>query len=326
MIVHEEGAPAVVRRGEFHPFPGARARVRAIPYPGFDPPGGDPWRGAYRRGGDATAAAGPGSPEPWLDALGHAPPGKILVGPVAPADSVYGSAAAAVAAIRRLGRAALLIETADRPEDGVSAGPDLARVVVWDGAMAERDFWRSFARGAAPAGVAVPWIPGWTGEAAFLDAFFSGARAAGAAFAAGFPLAGDGPSRAAIHADYARWRPSDADAFFDAIHHRDWQAGTREARRRFAAAAERSGVPARVPLLVGAAEFEANARLAGAFESAAEEEEEPRASALRAAARRVEDFPRDVAGLEREGNLRILWAPDSAEARIARSVLAGTAR
>ncbi|HET7453321.1 MAG TPA: hypothetical protein VFL12_11295, partial [Thermoanaerobaculia bacterium] len=298
VIVHEGSAPATVRRGEFQPFPGARARLRGLAYPGFDPAGADPWRGSYRRAEEASVSAGPGAPEPWIEAFDRAPAGKILIGPVPPAESVYGAAAAAVAAIRQLGRSAVLVETAERPEDDVPAGPDLARVVVWDGAGTDDGFWRGFRRGAAPAGVALPWIPGWTGEERFLEDFFGAARLAGAVFAAGFSLAGDGASRAAIHADYARRDPGGADAFFDAIHHRDWGIGTREARARFLEAAARAGLPPRVPPLVGAREFEANARLAEALDTEADEADEPRASALRAAARRVEDFGRDVGDLD----------------------------
>ncbi|HET9795915.1 MAG TPA: hypothetical protein VFS34_15785 [Thermoanaerobaculia bacterium] len=325
MIVYEGTTPPSVRRGEFHPFPGARARIRALPYPAFEPAGADPWRGAYRRGADAVVAAAAGSPDLWEEALRHAPAGKILVGPVPPAELVYGAAGAAVAAARRLGRAVVLVETARREPDGIPSGADLARVAVWDGACSSAEFWRAFG-GGAPAGVAVPWIPGWTGEEEFLEAFFARARDAGARFAVGFPLAGDGPSRAAIHADFAERHPGRADAFFDAIHHRDWDAGTRETAARFVEAAGRAGVPVRVPFLLGGSEFEANVRLIDAFEEEARTGDEPRASALLAAARRVEDFGRDVADLEREGNLRILWPPDSPEARLARAVLAGSLR
>jgi hypothetical protein len=172
----------------------------------------------------------------------------------------------------------------------------------------------------------LPLVPGWTGEEDFLGEFFERAAESEASFAAGFSLSGDGPSRAAIHADFAERHPGRADAFFDAIHHRDWDAGSRESAARFRAAATSAGLPDRVPLLVGAGDAEANARLIDAFEEEARNGEEPRASALLAAARRVEDLGRDVADLEREGNLRILWPPDSPEAKVARAVLAGTAR
>ncbi len=325
MIVYSGAAPPLVRRGEFHPIAGARARIRAMPYPAFEPPGGDPWRGSYRRREETTVAPGAGSADAWEEAMRNAPAGKVLVGPVPPAELVYGSAAAAVAAARRLGRSAILFETSRREPDEIPAGKDLARVVLWDGALPTAEFWRAF-RGGASAGVALPLIPGWTGDEDFLVELFERAAEAGAAFAAGFALSGDGPSRAAIHADFAERHPDRADAFFDAIHHRDWDAGTRQAAARFRAAAAIAGLPDRTPLLVGGGDHEANARLIDAFEEEARRGEEPRSSALLAAARRVEDFGRDVADLEREGNLRLLWPPDSPEARVARLVLAGTLR
>ncbi len=333
MIVYEGHAPPTVRRGEFYPFPGARARIRALPYPAFEPPGGDPWRGTYRRRTEASVAAAERSIDHWEEALRPAPPGKVLVGPVAPAEPVYGAAAAAVEAARRLGRAVVLVETAERgagasgvPPDGIAPGPDLARVVLWDGTLPAGAFWKAFGGGSRPAGVALPAIPGWTGEEAFLAGFFARARDAGAAFAAAYALAGDGPSRAAIHADFSQLDPARSDAFFDAIHHRDFEEGTRDAAERFVEAAARAGVPARVPLLFGRTDIEANLRVIDAFEEEARAGGEPRASALLAAARRVEDLGRDVADLEREGNLRLLWRPDSPEARLARAVLAGSLR
>jgi hypothetical protein len=325
VIVYEGTSPPTVRRGEFHPFAGARARIRALPYAAFEPPGGDPWRGAYRRESDASVAPAEASPAAWEEALRSAPAGKVLVGAVPPAEAVYAAAGAAAAAARRLGRAVVFVETAGGERDGVPPGPDLARVTLWNGRLSPDGFWRAFANGAGE-GVGIPWIPGWTGEEDFLAEFFSRARNAGASFAVGFALAGDGASRAAIHADFAERDPARADGFFDAIHHRDWEAGTREAAARFEAAAARAGLAARVPLLLGGGDFAASARLVDAFEEEARAAGEPRSSALLAAARRVEDLGRDVSELEREGNLRVLWPPDSLEGRFARSVLARTPR
>jgi len=325
VIVYEGAAPPSVRRGEFHPLAGTRARIRALPYPAFEPPGGDPWRGSYRRREETAVSPAPRSPDAWEESLRNVPAGRVLVGPVPPAELVYGPAAAAVAAVRRIGRPAVLFETARRERDEIPSGRDLARVVLWDGTLPAEEFWRAF-RAGEPAGVALPLVPGWTGEEDFLGEFFERAAESEASFAAGFSLSGDGPSRAAIHADFAERHPGRADAFFDAIHHRDWDAGSRESAARFRAAAASAGLPDRVPLLVGAGDAEANARLIDAFEEEARNGEEPRASALLAAARRVEDLGRDVADLEREGNLRILWPPDSPEAKVARAVLAGTAR
>jgi hypothetical protein len=165
--------------------------------------------------------------------------------------------------------------------------------------------------------VAVAVIPGWTGTPEFLERTAASARAAGARFLAPFELGGDGPSRAAIHSAYAALEPRDADAFFDAIHHRDWSRGTRESVGHLRRAAADAGLPARVPAIAGAAEFSGNARLIEAIEIAAETAGEPRASDLLAAARRLEDLGRDVEEIARDGNLRLLFPPDSPEGRIA---------
>jgi len=317
MIVYAGAAPASVRRGEFHPFPGARSRCRAIPYPGFEMDGSDPWRGTYAHVEEIDAGVGPPDPARWREAILRAGPGKVLVGTAAPAEEVYGTAGAAVAAARGLGRSVILVEVVDA-RTSAPPGNDLARVVLW---AAGPDFWTRFTGRTEPSGVALPLIPGWTGSEAFLGEWLDAARAAGARFAAPFELAGDGATRAAIHADFARLHPGEADGFFDAIHHRDWETGVREARERFRRAASAVGIPARAPAIAGGAEFGGNARLIEAFELAAETAEEPGASRFLAAARRVEDFGRDIEEVARDGNLRLLWPPESPEARIAGELL-----
>jgi len=313
VIVYAGPAAAAARRGEFLPFPGARSRCRAIPYPGFEADGGDPWSATYGRPGEIETGVGPGDAAVWSAALSRIPPGKVLVGTAAPAESVYGAASAAVAAARELGRGVVLVETVES-RTAAAPGPDLVRVVPWESAP---DFWIRFARRPHPSGVALPLLPGWTGTEEFLQRSLSAARSAGASFLAPFELRGDGATRAAIHADYAKLRPEEADAFFDAIHHRDWETHTREARAGLRRAAAEAGFSTRVPAIAGAAEFAGNARLVEAFEIAAETAGEPRASDLLAAARRLEDLGRDVEEVARDGNLRLLWPLDSPEGRIA---------
>ncbi len=322
MIVYDGPGPAAVRRGEFHPFNGARSRTRAIPYPGFDD-GPDPWRGQYRRPAEVESRPGPPGSAAWKEALANAPPGRVLVGPMTEAEPVYGAGTAAIEAAEALGHAVVAIEAAGIAGPFSFAGSAVARVVVWEPDRDAEKLWTSFGSRGGRAGVALPLIPGWTGEETFLARFFSAAAAHGARFVVPFPVSGDGGSRAAIHADFARIHPGDADAFFDAIHHRDWEEGMRRARERFAAVAVRARLPTRVPALAGRADFAANARLIEIFETEAERVEEPRASRLLAAARRLEDFGRDVAEIAREGNLRLLWAPDSPEGRTAAASLGG---
>lgn len=317
MIVYGGAVPASVRRGEFHPFPGARSRCRAIPYPGFEADGADPWKGTYAIVGETGAGVGPAEPARWREAIARAGPGKVLVGTAAPAEEVYGAAAAAAAAARELGRSVIVVETVDA-RTSLPPGDDFARVVLWSAAPG---FWAGLARRKDTPGVALPLIPGWTGTDAFLEEWLRAAGAAGAPFAVPFELAGGGASRAAIHADFARLHPTEADGFFDAIHHRDWESGVREARERFRRAARSVGIPARVPAIAGTGEFAGNARLIEAFEVAAETAGEPGASRYLAAARRVEDLGRDVEEVARDGNLRLLWPPESSEARIAGEIL-----
>lgn len=318
MIVYGGPAPASVRRGEFLPFPGARARCRAIPYPGFEAGGGDPWRGTYERPGDVETGVGPGDAASWGAAIGRVLPGKVLVGTAAPAEAVYGAAAAAVAAARELGRSVILVETVDA-RTAAAPGPDLARVVPWEAAP---DFWTRFARRREPSGVALPLVPAWTGTEEFLGRTLAAAGGAGALFVSPFELAGDGASRASIHADYSAFRPEESDAFFDAIHHRDWERGTREARANLRRSAAAAGLPSRVPAIAGPGEYSGNARLVEAFEIAAESAGEPRASDFLAAARRLEELGHDVEEVARDGNLRLLWPPDSPEGRIAADLFA----
>jgi len=325
MIVYAGPGAAVARRGEFHPFPGARSRTRLIPYSGLDAVP-DPWRGLYRRPPELTASAGPSDPGAWREALAHAPAGKLLLGPVGPAEAIYGAGEGALAAAAERGRAVVAIETMEDPGWRPVAGPSFARVVVWEPDPEPERFWRAFASRGGEAGIALPLIPGWTGEARFLERFLSAAAVHGARFVAPFSIAGDGASRAAVHADFARLHPESADAFFDAVHHREWESGARGARETFHEAAAAAGMPARVPFLAGRSDFPANARLIDAFETEAERAEEPRASRLLAAARRLEDLGRDVAGIAREGNLRLLWPSDSPEARAAERVLEGDGR
>jgi hypothetical protein len=311
---NEKTRTAVVRRGEFTPLPGVHARVRAIPCPGWELPGADPWRGGYRRAGRfATGRAGPSDPEPWIESLRSSPAGIILVGPSPEVDREPSAARAAIAALRVLGRGAVLIDvpfSGEFPE----AGSDLVFVHVWRFGE-EAALWGRL-RTLAPhfrAGVALPVIPGWTGEGDFLAAFLSRARDEGARFAVPLDIADSGVSRAAIHADFATAFPGGADSYFDLLHHGDWDALLAPARAQFPSMAQRLGLSPRVPRPVGRADFALNSRLIEELESRAETSGEALAARLRGAARRVEDFGRDLSGLVAEGNLRLLFSAGTPE-------------
>jgi hypothetical protein len=311
--------PAVVRRGEFTPFPGVRSRVRSIPFPGLELSGADPWKGGYRKtSGDQDVSAGPESEPRWEEALAGAPSGCVLVGPVAECEPVYGSASAALRAARSAGRGAVVVDALCDPRDLdlLVGGEDLVWVAVWR--EGDEGFWTRAerAREKGRSGVALPLIPGWTAESSFLRVFLARARAAGVEFAAGFEVPLDGASRAAIHSDFAAKFPDRADDYFDELHHRDASAAAAGAWTTFAREAETAGIPVRAPLPRGRADFEANLRAREALEFEADRLGEPSASVLRAASRRIEDFDRDLADLAKRGNGRLLFPPESREWRI----------
>jgi hypothetical protein len=297
-----------------------------VPYPGFEAAGADPWTGRYRRDDEIVTTAGPSEIDAWSEGLLHVSPGKILVGTIAESESVYGAGAAAVEAARRRGHAIVWIETAAAEGGAVPAGGDLARVVLWDPALEPTPFWEAFERRPPPSGVALPLIPGWTAEEEFLTGFFASALAARAMFAVPFEISADGPSRAAIHSDFARLHPDSADSFFHAIHHKDWDSGVAKARDRFRALSQSTELSSRVPTIFGRSDFEANVRVVDALEREADAADEPLASRLLAAARRLEDLGRDLTEIGREGNIRLLWPSDSFEGRVAAGVLAKASR
>ncbi|MGH9440802.1 MAG: hypothetical protein ACRD16_00850 [Thermoanaerobaculia bacterium] len=313
MIVYANG-PAAGRRGEFAPLPGVRSRVRAIPYPGLELPGADLWRGGYlRERKDTEVLAGPDSAEAWREVFAGAPPGCVLIGPVADVEPVYGAARAALAAAREAGRGAVIVDDRCEP-DRLCDGPDVVRILVWrseEGA----GFWERAAGGrrGGKSGVALPLIPGWTGEPSFVRDFLARARSAGLDFVAPLEIDPDGHSRAAIHADFTERFPGDADSFFDRLHHRDWAPESARALAAFADEARAAGVPPRAPLPRGRGDYEANLLAREALEREADRTGEPGASSLRGAARRIEDLGRDLEELTRQGNGRLVLAPRSRE-------------
>jgi hypothetical protein len=312
VIVFEPGPPVLLRRGEIAPWPGTRSRVRVVPYPGEEQAGLDPWRGAYRR-----APARPlvqvtcADPGVWRSALASAPPGPIVLGPVPPAEDLYGCAAAAIEACRGLGRGVVAVDW--RAESLPVPGPDLVVVRLWNAAEP--------APGAAGVGLALPLVPGWTAETGFLRDFFARARAADAAFAVPVELSGDGASRAALHEDLSRQVPSLADAFFDRIHHADWEKETARAAHLFAALAVEAGIPSRAPRPCGTGEFPDNVRAIERLEVAADSSAEPRASALRRAVRRIEELERDLGSLLAEGHGRLIFPTGSPELELLEAAL-----
>ncbi len=315
MILYSTG-PAAVRRGEFAPFPGVRSRTRMIPYVGLDLPGADPWKGGYRKAAEEIeVAAGPDSAERWEETLFAAPPGSVLIGPIAACEKVYGAGAAAIEAARDSGRGSVVVDSLCGFRD-LPDGPDVVRIATWRASEDESLWGRLDSRREGKAGVALPLIPGWTAEREFLRAFLARVREARLDFVAPFEIVPDGYSRSAIHSDFAARFPERSDSYFDELHHRDWADELPRARLAFAEEAGAAGLAARVPLPRGRRDFEANLRAREALDAEADRSGEPEASVLRSAARRIEDFGRDLAELARQGNMRLLVSPGTREWRV----------
>ncbi len=85
--------------------------------------------------------------------------------------------------------------------------------------------------------------------------------------------------------------------------------------------AREAGLSDRAPIPRGRGDLEANLRAREALESEADRLGEPKASLLRSAARRIEDFGRDLGELARQGNSRLLFSPESLEWRIVERAL-----
>ncbi len=316
MMIQFSSGPAVVRRGELASFPGVRSRTRAVPFAGLELPGADPWKGGYRKAPAAIdVSPGPASVEIWEETLAGAPAGCVLVGPVADCESVYGSAAAALRAVSSAGRGAVVVDAFCEAE-ALPSGEEFVWVSVWR----DRDdeFWKraEVARSRGRSGVALPLIPGWTTESAFLRDFLDRGRDAGVEFATVFELPLDGASRAAVHSDFAAAFPDLADSYFDELHHRDGSGSVERGRAAFAVLAGAAGISSRVPLPRGRRDFEANLRARELLESEADRLGEPVASLLRSASRRIEDFGKDLSELARQGNGRLLFPPESREWRL----------
>ena len=322
MTMQFSAGSAAVRRREFAPFPGVRSRTRAIPYSGLELPGADPWKASYRTAAeDLEVSAGPDSVDRWAESLAGAPAGGVLVGPVAGCEPVYRSASSAILAVKSSGKGAVVVDALCDPRALPVGGSELVWVAVWR--AGDDGLWKraAAARDNGPSGVALPLIPGWTDEAEFLATFVRLARASGVDFATAFELSLDGASRAAIHSDYSSSFPDRADAYFDELHHRETAARVENGRVGFARRLEDAGIPVRVPMPRGSRDFEANVRACEALEAEADRVGEPSASDLRAAARRIEDFARDLTDLAKHGNGRLLFSSESREWRIIEGAL-----
>ncbi len=322
MIVFETAAAPAVRPGEAL-VAGRRLAGRLLPYgaeAATAPFRFDPVERRFLLGrAEATVFVGPSEPAPWSEALGRLASGPVLVGPCSPAESVRGAYRAAATAALSSGRPVYLL---DPEPEGIPEDADRAAVVLcsWRPGRAEAAFpGLAVSRAAGLRAAALfPFLPGWTGEPAEIEALAAAAKAAGAVSLTGIAPALDGEGRRGIVEARSAADPAAADGFFDLVHHGDWseRLGARLAGVRAVAAARGLGVIP--PRPVGRGERPGNAAASARLEELAEEHEaqEHRAALLHAAVRWIDDASRDLAAVAREGNFRKVFpfGADAAEA------------
>jgi hypothetical protein len=313
MIVYESAASPSVRAGEAI-LGGRRIAGRLFPYGPetgsvrFDP---IDRRFVFPRE-DVVLRPGPARPENWREALSRIPPGPVLIGPSAEAEPVWGSGLAAAEAALEAGRPVFLLDPA--PESLPEGMEDAVVLCSWRPGNPARAFpglERARAAGAACAAV-FPLIPGWTAENDAIEALADTAARGGAAALTALLPATDGEGRRDIVAARSRFEPEEGDRFFEVIHHGDWperQAGRVAAARK---AATDRGLGVLPPRPAGGSEPAGNRTAAARLEERAELSDpgEHRAALLYAAIRWIDEFPRDLSAVAREGNFRKVFPFD----------------
>jgi hypothetical protein len=307
MIEYEESPGATVRCVEWD-VAGRRVAAHATPYPGeaaaafrFDPLE----RRLVARRASGRVAVGPPAAAEWSRAFSRCPPGPAAVGPGSSVEEIRGAYAAAAEGAAASGRGVYLLdpEPAGLPARG-SRG--FVAVCVW-APLGEDDMSRRLSSALAagiPAGALLPVLPGWTDEPDFLDGWFARAAALGAQFVAAVPSAGGGQERRILVEARGELDPSSADAFFERVHHGDWEGAVRAGLRRFRDEARRRRIPVMPPRPIGPGEPPANSAAAARLEERAIELEgdEHRSAMLHAAIRWIDESGRDLAPVVREGN------------------------
>lgn len=308
MIVYETAAGPSVRAGELL-LAGRRLAGRLFPY------GADAADAAFRfdpaerrfhfRRLEATVPVGPSDPRPWTEALSRVPPGPVLVGPCAGAEEVRGAFRAAADAALGQGRPVYLLdpEPAGLPE---RAGPAAVILCSWRAGRPEAAFpGLAAARAAGLRSAALfPYLPGWTGEAAAVEALVAAAADGGAEAITALAPSADGEGRRAIVEARSVAEPGQDERFFELVHHGDWAARLPDSLRRVREAAARRGLASLPPRPVGAREAASNAAASARLEELAELSGagDHRVALLHAAVRFIDESGRDLASVEREGN------------------------
>jgi len=312
LILFERGGP-IVRAGEVE-VAGRRIAARAIPYAGeagpppfrFDPVA----RTIVLRPAEGRVEAGPADADLWLRAIRRVPAGPILVGPGVPAQEVEEAMRGAAEGARAAGRAVYLLD----PEPASLPEPSGESFVALFSGVPDEPRWRRLAAAAArmPSGVLLPVIPGWTGEAVFLNDVLERAADAGARFLAAVAVVADGESRRRIVAARGLAEPGSEEAFFDQVHHGDWDGEAVRASDRLREGAARRGLADRPPRPRGEAEPRGNAAASARLEELADRDaaNEHRAAMLRAAVRWLDERGRDLRPVVAEGNFRKIFPFD----------------
>lgn len=306
MIEYGDSGSAVVRCGESE-IAGRRIAAKALPYVGeagepafrFDPLE----RRLLPRPSAGRVAVGPADPSVWQRAFSRCPAGPVLVGPGSAVEEVRGAGAAAAEGAARAGRGVYLLDPGVFPADSPES---LVALFVWTPTgdePLEAALRGALARG-IPSGGLLPILPGWTDEPGPMHAWLDRLAAAGASFATAVASVGDGEARRVLVEARSRLAQTDADAFFERVHHRDWTAATLEGLRRFREAAKKFGLAPLPPRPRGRGEPRANSAAAARLEERAHalEGDEHRAALLHAAARWIDESGRDLGLVVREGN------------------------
>ena len=320
MIVYEPG-PAQVRAGE-ELVAGRRIVGRLLPYgaspssePRFDP--------VVRRlvpgRTDATVPCAPPDPRAWGDALPRLPPGPILVGPGCRAEPLRGSLSAAAAAAGASGRSVYLLDPhlPGPPADDPGAPALAVALCAWRPGPGAGGFpgLAEAVRAGLPAAAVFPLIPDWTAGTEPIRILADAAGEAGAAAFVALVPDLSGEARRAIVDSRVAVDPAGSDRFFEAIHHRDWSARLDEALLEARRQASARGLASMPPRPAGR-QPRANAAAAARLEEAAElsPANEHRDSLLFAAVRWIDESPRDLGAIAREGNFRRIFPWDGAVA------------
>ena len=308
MILYERSATPSTRAGEFD-LAGRRVAVRGFPYTGevgtppfrFDPVA----RRFLARRQDGTILAGPDAVETWRRAFARGPAGPALIGPAGSEEDIWGAYHAAAQGAREAGRAVYLL---DPPPAGIprDAAGEFAALFVWiTGRENPPSVSAASSRGIA-AGYVLPLLPGWTAARDVAEEAVRRAAAAGGSFLAPVLPSEEGDARRSIVEAASALGGGTGEDLFDRVHHEDFGEALGTALAALSEACSRQGLAAFLPRPAGRGEPPGNAAAAGRLEEKAQDswKDEHGAALLRAAARWIEEFGRDLVPIVREGNLR----------------------